>query len=68
MASKRPLILMLTTHFPPKRGGVETSCIQYLEAAETDDRFTLAVLTYENRLDEEEEQAKSLEELFPAVA
>ncbi len=42
-------ILLITTHFPPKRGGVETSNVQYLDFFEKQNNITATVLTYENR-------------------
>jgi len=42
-------ILIITTHFPPKKGGVETSNIQYLDFFERKENFKVVVLTYENR-------------------
>lgn len=42
-------ILLITTHFPPKRGGVESSNLQYLDFFENQKNFHLTVLTYDNR-------------------
>jgi glycosyltransferase involved in cell wall biosynthesis len=42
-------ILLITTHFPPKRGGVETSNTHYLDFFEKQENFQLIVLTYDNR-------------------
>lgn len=42
-------ILLITTHFPPKQGGVESSNLQYLDFFENQKNFHLKVLTYDNR-------------------
>lgn len=49
MKRKRTNIFLITTHFPPKRGGVETAIRQYLDFAEMQEKFKFTVLTYENR-------------------
>jgi len=43
------MILIITTHFPPKKGGVETIIRQYLDFAEERKDLKFIVLTYENR-------------------
>jgi len=45
-------ILIITTHFPPKKGGVETSNVQYLDYLEQKKNIKVVVLTYENRYKE----------------
>jgi len=42
-------VLIITTHFPPKKGGVETSIVHYLDFFEQKENFQVVVLTYENR-------------------
>jgi len=49
MKGERINIFLITTHFPPKRGGVETRVHQYLDFAETQGGLKFTVLTYENR-------------------
>jgi len=41
--------LLITTHFPPKKGGVESSNIEYLNFFESKKDIECTVLTYENR-------------------
>jgi hypothetical protein len=42
-------IFLITTHFPPKKGGVENNNLQYLDFCENQENIQLTVLTYENR-------------------
>ena len=39
-------ILIVSTHFPPRRGGVETSNVQYLETLSKRNDVDTAFLTY----------------------
>ncbi|MCX6759624.1 MAG: glycosyltransferase family 4 protein [Candidatus Nealsonbacteria bacterium] len=46
---KKTKIFLITSHFPPKKGGVETSSVQYLDFIEKCKKLKAVVLTYENR-------------------
>ncbi len=45
-------IIIITGHFPPKKGGVETNNTYYLDVIEESKNITSVVITYENRYDE----------------
>lgn len=42
-------IFILTSHFPPQKGGVETSIRMFLDWAENKENYSVTVVTYDNR-------------------
>src|SRR5659263_597750 len=42
-------IFILTSHFPPQKGGVETSIRMFLDWTENKENYSVTVVTYDNR-------------------